>query len=84
VNHVVSAGREGGAIRTLDISRVNQERHKWQRIDTWAAQRFNALQLGRLLGKLHHYPILPCRESGKRVRKVFQESLSGSAGYVLD
>lgn len=28
-------GREGGAIRTLDISRVNQERHKWQRIDTF-------------------------------------------------
>ncbi|CAL1132848.1 unnamed protein product [Cladocopium goreaui] len=30
-----SRGREGGAIRTLDISRVNQERHKWQRIDTF-------------------------------------------------
>eukprot|EP00435_Cladocopium_sp_Y103_P030105 s1268_g7.t1 len=28
-------GRQGGAIRTLDISRVNQERHKWQRIDTF-------------------------------------------------
>lgn len=28
-------GREGGAIRTLDISRANQERHKWQRIDTF-------------------------------------------------
>ena len=27
-------GREGGTMRTLDISKVNQGRHKWQRIDT--------------------------------------------------
>lgn len=40
----------------------------------------SALQLNRLLGKLHHYPILPCRESGKRVRKVFQDAQFVSRG----
>lgn len=29
--------------RTLDISRVNQERHKWQRIDTYALSHWGLL-----------------------------------------
>ncbi|CAJ1461241.1 unnamed protein product, partial [Effrenium voratum] len=28
-------GRESSSMRTLDISKVNKERHKWQRIDTF-------------------------------------------------
>ena len=62
----------------MDISRANQERHKWQRIDTWAAQRFSSADSWANMGKLHHYPILH-DFTVSRVWETSPESLSGKS-----
>ena len=57
---------------------MNQERHKWQRIDTWAAQRFSSADSWANMGKLHHYPILH-DFTVSRVWETSPESLSGKS-----